>query len=90
MIILVFQKANSFIKIKQTKSCNRDKCQKSQYRSYKYNNEILKDAILFIRFLYEYTGETKIQKKRMAEKIFNELFISKGVKAFYIIICSFY
>ena len=83
IIILVFQKANSFIKIKQTKSCNRDKCQKYQYRRYNTNKEILKDAILFIRFLFEYTGKDKVQEKRMAAKIFNEMFISRGVRTFY-------
>ena len=83
IIILVFQKANSFIKIKQTKSCNRDKCQKYQYRRYNTNKEILKDAILFIRFLFEYTGKDKVQEKRLAAKIFNEMFISRGVRTFY-------
>ena len=83
IIILVFQKANSFIKIKQTKSCNRDRCQKYQYRRYNFNKEILKDAILFIRFLFEYTGKDKVQEKRLAAKIFNEMFISRGVKTFY-------
>ena len=83
IIILVFQKANTFIIIKQSKSCNRDKCQKYQYKRYNYNKEILKDTILFIRFLYEYTGKDKVQEKRMAAKIFQELFISKGVKTFY-------
>ena len=83
IIILVFQKANSFIKIKQTKSCNRDRCQKYQYRRYNFNKEILKDAILFIRFLFEYTGKDKVQEKRMAAKIFNDLFISGGIRTFY-------
>ena len=83
ILILVFQKANSFIKIKQSKSCNRNRCQINQYRRYNMNPETLKDSILFIRFLFEYTGKDKVQEKRFAAKIFNDLFISRGIRTFY-------
>ena len=83
IIILVFQKANTFKKLKQRNSCNRDKCQKQQYSRYNYNQEVLKDVVLFVRFFFECTGKDKVQEKRYAARIFNELLISKRVRSFY-------
>ena len=83
IISLVFKQANTFIKLKKQTSCNSGKCQKNLFRSYKYDAKILKDTILFVRFLFEYTGEDKVQEKRMATQVFNELLISKGIKYFY-------
>ena len=84
IVCLVYQNANTLIKLKQSTSCNRNKCQKHQYRRYNFNNkEILKDTVLFLKFLYEYTGKDKVQEKRMAAKIFNDILISNRVKSFY-------
>lgn len=84
IVCLVYQNANTLIKLKQNTSCNRNKCQKHQYRRYNFNNkEILKDTVLFLKFLYEYTGKDKVQEKRMAAKIFNDILISNRVKSFY-------
>ena len=33
--------------------------------------------------MYEYTGKDKVQEKRMAAKIFNDILISNRVKSFY-------
>ena len=84
IVCLVYQNANTLIKLKQSTSCNRNKCQKNQYRRYNFNNkEILKDTVLFLKFLYEYTGKDKVQEKRMAVKIFNDILISNRIKSFY-------
>lgn len=83
LISLVFKKAETFIKLKQGKYCDRNKCQKELYRSYKYDEKILKDTILFVRFMLEYTGEDKVQEKRMAANVFKDLLISKKVKYYY-------
>ena len=84
IVCLVYQNANTLIKLKQSTSCNRNKCQKHQYRRYNFNNkEILKDTVLFLKFLYEYTGKDKVQEKRMAAKIFNDILISNRVISFY-------
>ena len=83
IICLVFQKANTFKKLRGTSSCNRNKCQRYQFKRYNYNKEILKDTVLFLKFLFEYTGVDKVQEKRMAAKIFNELLISRRVNSFY-------
>lgn len=83
IISLVFKQANTFIKLKKQTSCISSKCQKNLFRSYKYDAKILKDTVLFVRFLFEYTGEDKVQEKRMATQVFNELLISKGIKYFY-------
>ena len=85
MIVSLFLKeANSFIKLKNSNICNRNKCQKNFFRSYKYNNkEILRDTVLFVRFMFEYSGKDKVQEKRMAVRIFDELLIYQNVKSFY-------
>ena len=83
LISLVFKKAETFIKLKQGRYCDRNKCQKELYRSYKYDEKILKDTILFVRFMLEYTGEDKVQEKRMAANVFKDLLISKKVKYYY-------
>ena len=85
MIVSLFLKeANSFIKLKNSDTCNRKKCQKNFFRSYKYNNkEILRDTVLFVRFMFEYSGKDKVQEKRMAVRIFDELLIYQNVKSFY-------
>jgi len=84
IVCLAYQNANTLIKYRQSTSCNRNKCQKNQYRRYNFNNkEILKDTVLFLRFLFECTGKDKVQEKRMAAKIFNEVLISNRVRTFY-------
>ena len=83
LISLVFKKAETFIKLRQGKYCDRNKCQKELYRGYKYDEKILKDTILFVRFMLEYTGEDKVQEKRMAANVFKDLLISKKVKSYY-------
>ena len=85
ILVLVFQKANTLIKLRNSNNCNRNGCQGYQYRrySYKNNKEILKETVLFIKFLFEYTGKDKVQEKRMAAGIFRELLISKDIKSFY-------
>ena len=85
ILVLVFQKANTLIKLRNSNNCNRNRCQGYQYRrySYKNNKEILKETVLFIKFLFECTGKDKVQEKRMAAGIFRELLISKDIKSFY-------
>ena len=85
ILVLVFQKANTLIKLRNSNNCNRNGCQGYQYRrySYKNNKEILKETVLFIKFLFECTGKDKVQEKRMAAGIFRELLISKDIKSFY-------
>ena len=83
IIILVFQKAETFIKYRQNSSCNRNRCQRYQMGRYNYNKDNIKDIILFIRFLYECTGEGKVQEKRLAARTFNEIMISRGIRTFY-------
>ena len=83
IIILVFQNANTFIKYRQNSSCNRNRCQRYQIGRYNYNQENIKDVILFIRFLYECTGKGKVQEKRYAARIFNDIMISRGIRTFY-------
>ena len=84
IVTLVFKQANTFIKLKQDKSCDRNKCQSKLFYNYNYKDEkVLKDTILFLRFLLEYTGKDKVQEKRMAAKIFYDLLIYKKIKYFY-------
>ena len=45
--------------------------------------EILRDTVLFIRFMFEYTGKDKVQEKRMTVGLFYELLIYQNVKSFY-------
>ena len=81
---LVFRQANTFIKLRQNQSCDRNKCQSKLFYNYDYRDKkVLKDTILFLRFLLEYTGKDKVQEKRMAAKIFNDLLIQKKIKSFY-------
>ena len=83
IVSLIFKEANTFIKLRQDNYCNRDKCQLNLFKKYNYDKKILKDAILFIRFLFEHTGKDKVQEKRMAVKVFKDLLIEKKVKMFY-------
>ena len=83
IVSLAFKEANTFIKLSQHNSCNRDKCQKYLYKNYRYDDKILKDTILFVKFLFEYTGKDKKKKKRMAARIFDELLISRKVTSYY-------
>ena len=84
IVTLVFKQANTFIKLKQDKSCDRNKCQSKLFYNYNYKDKkVLKDTILFLRFLLDYTGKDKVQEKRMAAKIFYDLLIYKKIKYFY-------
>ena len=84
IITLVFKHANTFIKLRGDKSCDRNKCQSKLFYNYNYRDEkVLKDTILFLRFLLEYTGKDKVQEKRMAAKMFYDLLIYKKIKSFY-------
>ena len=83
IVSLVFKEANTFIKLKQSSSCDRNKCQANLFKRYDYNKEVLKDVVLFVRFLLEYTGKDKVQEKRMAAKMFKDLLIDKNVRTFY-------
>ena len=83
LVSLLFKHANNFTKLKQNNYCNTNKCQKYLFKFYKYDPVILKDTILFIRFLFEYTGKDKVQEKRMAVKVFNDLLIFREVKSYY-------
>ena len=84
IVTLAFKQANTFIKLKQDKSCDRNKCQSKIFYNYNYKDEkVLKDTILFLRFLLDYTGKDKVQEKRMAAKIFYDLLIYKKIKYFY-------
>ena len=84
IVTLVFKQANTFIKLRQNQSCDRNKCQSKLFYNYDYRDKrVLKDTILFLRFLLEYTGKDKVQEKRMAAKIFYDLLIQKKIKSFY-------
>ena len=83
IVSLVFKEANTFIKYKSNSNCNKNKCQKDLIKNYDYNKKILKDAVLFVKFLFEYTGEDKVQEKRMAVKVFKDLLIAKNVRSFH-------
>ena len=84
IVTLVFKQANTFLKLKQNKYCDRNKCQSKLFYNYDYRDKkVLKDTILFLRFLLEYTGKDKVQEKRMAAKIFYDLLIQKKIKSFY-------
>ena len=83
IVSLVFKEANTFIKYKSNSNCNKNKCQKDLIKNYDYNKKILKDAVLFVKFLFEYTGEDKVQEKRMAVKVFKDLLIVKNVRSFH-------
>ena len=83
IVSLVFKEANTFIKYKSNSNCNRNKCQKDLIKNYHYNKKILKDVVLFVKFLFEYTGEDKVQEKRMAVKVFKDLLIAKNVRSFH-------
>ena len=84
IVTLVFKQANTFMKLRQNKSCDRNKCQSKLFYNYDYRDKkVLKDTILFLRFLLEYTGKDKVQEKRMAAKIFYDLLIQKKIKSFY-------
>jgi hypothetical protein len=84
IVTLVFKQANTFIKLRQNESCDRNKCQSKLFYNYDYRDKkVLKDTILFLRFLLEYTGKDKVQEKRMAAKIFYDLLIQKKIKSFY-------
>ena len=84
IVSLVFKEANTFIKYSSNSNCDKNKCQRENlFKNIDYNKKILKDAILFIKFLFEYTGKDKVQEKRMAVRVFKDLIIAKRVRSFH-------
>ena len=80
MIILkLFKKAESFMKIKevgiQTK-CEKKNCPKSLIDKKSYRKNELKDILIYLKFLIQYTDK-KVLEKRMAAKFFIETLVQK-------------
>ena len=82
MILLkLFRKANSFIKTKRKfrmKSCNNNACPYKLMYKGKYTKEQIKDILIYLKFLFEYT-DNNVQEKRMSAKYFID-FLAKKTK----------
>jgi hypothetical protein len=82
MILLkLFRNANSFIKIKRKfrkKRCHNIECPYNLIKKGKYTKKQIKDILIYLKFLFEYTGNN-VQEKRMSAKYFID-FLAKKTK----------
>lgn len=81
MIILkLFKKAESFMKIRNRgikSKCEQKLCIQSLINKKSYKKKELKDILIYIKFLIQYTDK-KVLEKRMAAKFFIETLVQKN------------
>ena len=80
MILLkLFKTAESYMKINKkeiSSICQRSSCPAHIFYNNNYNKHELKDILIYLKFLFQYT-EKKVLQKRMAAKMFIELLVQK-------------
>ena len=79
IIFKLFKKANSFIKLKMRgiyQYCKKKICIKYLLGKFNYSKEEIKDILIYLKFLIQYTDE-KVLEKRMASKFFIDFLVEK-------------
>ena len=77
IIYKLFKNAKTFIKIKETKKlCKKKVCALNLLGQYNYSKEEIKDILMYLKFLIQYTEE-KVLEKRMASKLFLDFLVDK-------------
>lgn len=80
MILLkLFKRARSYMQIRKleiSRKCHRRSCPAQIFNKYNYNKSELKDILIYLKFLFQYTDK-KVLQKRMAAKMFIELLVQK-------------
>ena len=79
IVFKLFQKAKSFIKIRPKNIyfyCEKKNCPKYLYNNNNYSEEEIRDILIYLKFLFQYTNK-KVYEKRMAAFLFIELLIKK-------------
>ena len=79
IIFKLFKKAQSFMKINEVgikTNCENKNCPKSLIYKKSYRKNELKDILIYLKFLIQYTDK-KVLEKRMAAKFFIETLVQK-------------
>ena len=82
ILFKLFKKANTFLKLKikpyGNKKCNIKHCSFQLIVKESYTKDQIKDALIYLKFLYQYTDYNVIEK-RMSIKLFINILVSKPI-----------
>lgn len=82
ILFKLFKKANTFLKLKikpyGNKKCNIKHCSFQLIVKESYTKDQIKDALIYLKFLYQYTDYNVIEK-RMSIKLFINILVSKSI-----------
>ena len=82
ILFKLFKKANTFLKLKikpyGNKKCNIKHCSFQLLVKESYTKDQIKDALIYLKFLYQYTDYNVIEK-RMSIKLFINILVSKSI-----------
>jgi hypothetical protein len=79
LVFKVYKKAYNFMKVKgreANQTCNKSFCPKKLIYKDGYSRNELRDIIIYLKFLIQYT-DNKVLEKRMAIKLFIEILVKK-------------
>ena len=79
LVFKIYKKAHNFMKVKgreTNQTCHKSFCPKKLIYKDGYSKNELRDIIIYLKFLIQYT-DNKVLEKRMATKLFIEILVKK-------------